>query len=170
MKSHCHNFQWPQGFVYLLTWWHITINAITTLHDKYFPHSNQQVMTSCPQPDWFLFAHIHWRSFARTAGESKKWQFLQSETYFTVSTVKHHVTWHHLVILIEAWICLLKKRPSILDETKVPSLSRCGRMSPPPYVICKKTYCVCHRFQKLLCILCTICDWTRPKRGEHRFN
>ena len=41
---------------------------------------------------------------------------------------------------------------------------------PPPYVICKKTYCVCHRFQKLLCILCTICDWTRPKRGEHRFN
>ena len=109
-------------------------------------------------------------SLARTAGESKKWQFLQSETYFTVSTVKHHVTWHHLVILIEAWKCLLKKRPSILDETKVPRLFRCGRKSLPPYVICKKTYCVCHRFQKLLCILCTICDWTRPKRGEHRFN
>ena len=123
---------------------------VVTYHDKchhntarqIFSSFNQQVMTSCPQPDWFLFAHIHWRSFARTAGESKKWQFLQSETYFTVSTVKHHVTWHHLVILMEAWICLLRKRPSILDETKVPSLSRCGRMSPPPYVICKKTYCV----------------------------
>ena len=151
---------------------------VVTYHDKCHHNTAGLIFSSfksashdvMPTTRLVFVRHIHWRSFARTAGESKKWQFLQSETYFTVSTVKHHVTWHHLVILIEAWICLLKKRPSILDETKVPRLFRCGRKSLPPYVICKKTYCVCHRFQKLLCILCTICDWTRPKRGEHRFN
>ena len=124
---------------------------VVTYHDKchhntarqiFSSFKSAQVMTSCP-PDYCLFALIHWSTFAWAASETKNWEFLQPETSFTVISVKHHLTWHHLVILIEAWKCLLKKRPSILDETKVPSLFRCGRMSLPPYVVYVRKHNVC---------------------------